>query len=181
MSNRNHIQTKVNTLIIKKPFEKIRFQIRHPENAFAVIGIAISTNLYLLNLNGGFNVGGMSGSSPTLPATIDTNLETIAGKINLAIPDKGDVVYTDDVHISNNNFIDISQSRINATLSTLNFIQVNQNFSVSGKQFTFFETFYKIKSAILEGYYESNYLPPPPIQFSTPLYQVKVYIKYQMK
>lgn len=45
MSKLHPIKETVKVLYITKPNQKIRFQIRHPENVYAITGIAVTCSL----------------------------------------------------------------------------------------------------------------------------------------
>ena len=220
--HRHIIKNTVTTLSITKALQKIRFQVRHPENVYAIIGIAATVSLY-----------SMDGTDKYVPPPIapvpvpsepqepqgrkepvgqgsnqqqgdqQSNLEfppqgnvqqppvypvptpppspippprrskgTGAGQLSLALPEKGDVVYNELLRVSNNDFLDYFEKRINVNLPYA-------GLDVSGTRLTYFETRYIIQDALLEGYYESFYLPPSSVQPDAALYQLRLYIKYQ--
>jgi hypothetical protein len=158
MSSRYSIKNTVKILSITKPNQKIRFQIRHPENVYAVTGISVTCSL-----------------------AIDTDpknaISDLAGHLVLAILNKGDVVYVEDVRVDNNNYSEHLEKNLIPSFAP-------QEQYLSGKGKFYFETFFKIKEGVLEGYYEDLFLKPPvliiPIIGNTPItYQVKIYIRYQ--
>ena len=194
MSNRYAIKDTVKVLMIHKPNQKIRFQIRHPENVYAVIGIAVTCSLatlqrkYIPVLT---SAGSVPSATPAPKAvagvpfpknsgSISTpmlnTISDIAGNLTLAIAEKGDVVFTEDVSIDNNDYSDLLEK-------TLVYSFVPQEEYLSGKGQFYFDTKYLITESMLEGYYEDvflgaikkikgGYLNKLP-------YKVSVYIRYQ--
>ena len=154
MSNRHPIKETVKVLYITKPNQKIKFQIRHPENVYAIIGIAVTCSLALSKDERGIKAN-------------------TAGVLNLAIAEKGDVAFSEDLKLDNNNYLDATEKQINS-LGTPNGIQY------IGKRLHYFETNYRITEALLEGYYEDVFSQKvnEPIK-SNFLYKVSVYIRYQ--
>lgn len=132
MSHRHPIKETVKLIYITKPNEKIRFQIRHPENVHAIVGIAVTCSMIKLDEK--------------------KELGNIAGYLSLAIPEKGDVVFGEDVKIDTNDYTEPLEQLTRALTS-------EKSVSFSGKKRTYFNTHYHIKDAILEGYYEDTYLP----------------------
>ncbi len=133
MSNRHPIKETVKILYITKPNQKIRFQIRHPENVHSIIGIAVTCSL----------------SASRRSEKLGTNIT--AGNLHLAIAEKGDVAFTEDVKIDNNDYLDISEKQVFNILTP-------KDISTAGKRQSYFETNYKITDAIIEGYYEDFFL-----------------------
>lgn len=191
MSNRNVIKNTVKVLTINKPNQKIRFQIRHPENVYAIIGIAVTCSLTadgsipaevpipkalakdlvipIVTLN---TTTASTGNFP-----ISNNIKDVAGHLTLAITDKGDVVYTDDVRIDNNDYSELVEKNLIPS-----FVPKEQYLSGKGK--FYFETKFLVTDAILEGYYEDLFFPKSALSdvsgYSMKnLYQVNVYIRYQ--
>lgn len=164
MSNRYPIKETVKVLTITKPNQKIRFQIRHPENVYAIIGIAVTCSL------------GLSGKDGDM-ASGQRAIKNMAGHLTLAIAEKGDVIFTDDVQVDTNNYTDLIEKRIIGS-----FFPGFYNWSGTGK--VYFETNYLVTESILEGYYEDAFFPKltlnddPPNRAET-LYQVRVYLRYQ--
>lgn len=154
MSNPYPLKEVVKVLTITKPTQKIRFQIRHPENVYSITGIAVTCSLVSILRGGG-------GSST-------------AGTLTLAIADKGDVVFNEDVKRDNNDYIDEIEKQINATL-------FSKELSFSGKRLTYFETQFIITEAVLDGFYEDTFYANrgDVIPRDTILYKVTIYIRYQ--
>lgn len=156
MSQKFVIKTTVTTLIVKKPLQKINFQIRHPENTQAIIGIAVTCNLSF-----GFY-------DPALGTTKDT-----AGNLSLAIPQKGDVVYGEDVKLDNNDYSDIPTKMIYGIIHPI---------GEAKKRNFFFQTDIKTDKAILEGFYEDVFAADAPPDSGLPSaypYRIKIYLRYQ--
>jgi hypothetical protein len=157
MSSRYSIKNTVKILTINKPNQKIRFQIRHPENVYAIIGIAVTCSL------------------PTTKVIF--GLGDVAGVLTLAIAEKGDVVFADDVKIDNNNYSDLLEQQLFTP-----FFLAEQYQSGKGKHY--FETNYLVTDAMLEGYYEDVIFPKALLSAisaykTADLYNVKIYIRYQ--
>lgn len=74
-----------------------------------------------------------------------------AGLLNLAIAEKGDVAYTEDVKADTNNYLDFTEGQ---TFT----MTIAKGISSEGRRLTYFETEYKITDAIMEGYYEDTFL-----------------------
>lgn len=164
MSNRYPIKETVKVLSITKPNQKIRFQIRHPENVYAVIGIAVTCSL------------GLSGKDGDM-ASGQRAIKNMAGHLTLAIAEKGDVIFTDDVQLDNNNYSDALERKVFGTF-------IPKFYYLSGRGKPYFETNYLVTESILEGYYEDAFFPKlkpneEPPNGKEPFYQVRVYIRYQ--
>jgi hypothetical protein len=157
MSNRNVIKNTVKVLTIDKPNQKIRFQIRHPENVYAIIGIAVTCSLTNTKMTYAWG--------------------DVAGHLTLAIAEKGDVVFTEDVKKDNNEYFDQIENMVGIT-----YIPYVEHQTGNGKHY--FETNYIVTESILEGYYEDLFFPKPVLLSNSnsptkDLYQVRVYIRYQ--
>jgi hypothetical protein len=204
MSSRYSIKNTVKIVSINKPNQKIRFQIRHPENVYAIIGIAVTCSLtatrrkYVINLIEQNPVELATARVAIMaPKDINTNpislvipkditqinslvrngMSDLAGHLTLAIAEKGDVVFTEDVRVDNNDYSEILEKNL-----TPSFVPREQYLSGKGK--FYFETKYLITDSILEGYYEDLFFNKPTLKEElfykdTDLYQVKVYIRYQ--
>lgn len=152
------IKETVKVLNVTKPLQKINFQIRHPENVIALIGIAVTSNLVPL---------------PLRPGDVDKG--NTAGNLSLAISQKGDVAFGEDVKIDNNDYADLPEKMVYGWAASIE--------SAKKRQF-YFETFYKVDKALLEGFYEDIYSPP----FQTDdkgipypkLYKVSIYLRYKV-
>jgi hypothetical protein len=101
----------------------------------------------------------------------------VAGHLTLAIAEKGDVVYTEDVRVDNNDYSELLEKNLIPS-----FVPKEQYLSGKGK--FYFETLFLITDAILEGYYEDLFFTAPQLKNETvyndaALYQVKIYIRYQ--
>jgi hypothetical protein len=126
-----YLKDQIKTLLIAKPNQKIRFQVRHPENAIRLVGIAVSCNAYTLK-----EFALIKGKT--------------AGHLSLIIAEKGDVAFGEDVTIDNNQYRDITEKRC--------WFEPMKSLSKIGKRLSYFETDYTITQAIMEGYYEDVFL-----------------------
>lgn len=202
MSSRYPIKNTVKIVSINKPNQKIRFQIRHPENVYAIIGIAVTCSLtskrtrsvlnsieansiQLNNVSVAVEIPkDITIGSEVIPKDVGqievsekNGVSDVAGHLTLAIAEKGDVVYTEDVRADNNDYSELLEKNL-----ILSFVPKEQYLSGKGK--FYFETFFLITDAILEGYYEDLFFTAPLLKEEsmykdTNLYQVKVYIRYQ--
>jgi len=155
------IKETVKVITVTKQNQKIHFQLRHPENVSTMIGIAVTASLSTL-----------SDIVPPVPALNDSNM---AGHLSLALPQKGDVVFSDDVKIDNNDYADIPEKIIYGLQS---------NIAASKKRQYYFETEYKTDRAVLEGYYEDIFAPSLTDEngiLKPFLYKVRIYVRYQVK
>lgn len=163
MEKEHKIKHVVKVLSITKQFQKIHFTLRHPENALYLSGIAVTgTKVYEAGLEG-----------ITRPDS--------AGFLSLAIPEKGDVFYTEQVKSEKSKFLDFAEQRL-----ALGFLK--NAFGFSGKRKTYFDTCVPITEALMEGYYEdTSFVPviiflafsPPPPPSITP-YTITLYLRYVM-
>jgi hypothetical protein len=180
MKYQRPIKDKVTVLQITKPNQKIRFQIRHPENMYAIIGIYVTCSLtYLLN---NIEIGNQARLlAPENLGNSQSTIGNLAGMLSLAIPEKGDVVFSDDVKIDTNTYADLEEINLFGR-------QYQKPYHFYGKQTSYFKTHYLISDALLEGYYENVFsasgINPPgsPLQRINPnrsAYQVNIYIRYQ--
>lgn len=153
-----HTKETVKVLVITKQKQKIRFQIRHPENVYAISGIAITSNL--------------TPDDPGFGHIMEDKGNT-AGHLALSIPQKGDIVFGEDVMLDNNDYADLPEKMVYGF--TLDISQAK-------KRQHYFNTNYKIDKAVLEGYYEDIYSPELISGgISKPfLYKVRIYIRYQV-
>lgn len=163
MSHKTTTYYSIIRLSVKKAFQKIHFQIKHPQDAKFLTGIH-QTAFY--------------GTAKRL-GRIGTEL----GIIKLAIAESGDVAYTDVVKRDTPIYQDLGDRFLRPYTSSQN---LNSNFSVYGKRQTFYETYLNITEAIAEGYYEDTYNPSPNpfIQeintaFFVP-YEVLIYLRYEL-
>ncbi len=155
------IKETVKILTITKQKEKINFQIRHPENVLAIIGIAVTCDKIADHLD---PVGGAD-----IP-----NKGSIAGYVSLSVPQKGDVVFGDDVQLDNNDYADLIEKAVWG---------LAQDISGAKKRDYYLKTFLPVNKTLLEGFYEDIYSPSltsftgEVLPF---LYRVRVYIRYQV-
>lgn len=158
MSKRHHIKETVKVITVTKQKQKINFQIRHPENVHAVIGIAVTSNLISELVGGGLEV-------------IDKG--NTAGYLSLSIPQKGDVVFGEDVKLDNNDYADIPEKTVYG---------IQFNIASAKERNQYFDTHYKIDKAVLEGFYEDTYSPELTDHGVTKpyLYKIRVYLRYQV-
>lgn len=204
MSSRYSIKNTVKIISITKPNQKIRFQIRHPENVFAIIGIAVTCSLTTKRTR---SLVGTIATNPIqlseaivavatpkditigsevipkevglINVAINNNLSDVAGHLTLAIAEKGDVVYTEDVRVDNNDYSELLEKNLIPSIAP-------KEQYLSGKGKFYFETLFLITDALLEGYYEDLFFTAPLLKDETiysdvVLYQVKIYIRYQTK
>lgn len=122
-----YLKDQIKTLRITKPNQKIRFQVRHPENATSLVGIAVNCNAFAYR-------------------ELDLIKGKTAGHLSLMIVQQGDVAYGEDVSIDNNTYQDITERRC--------WFERNKTLGKAGKRLSYFETNYPITHAIMEGYYE---------------------------
>ena len=110
-------------------------------------------------------------------ANSQRTIKNMVGHLTLAIAEKGDVIFTDDVQLDNNNYSDLWERNFFGS-------SMPKFYYLSGKGKPYFETNYLVTESILEGYYEDAFFPklkpneePPKVKGN--LYQVRVYIRYQ--
>src|ERR1700757_3786122 len=127
-----HIKYVVKVITITKPLQKTHFTIRHPENASCLSGIAVTTNAYAAPL--------MIRDGAKAPTDN-------AGFLSLAVPNKGDVFYTEDVKVERDEYRDKIEQLIKPTFIT-------PDFEFSGKKFGYMDTAMPVNDAFMEGYYE---------------------------
>jgi hypothetical protein len=120
----------IHTLKITKPYQKSLFQIRHPENAQAIIGFYSNCNL-------GF------------PTNQPYRGEKV-GSVTLAISDGGDMVYGSLIAFDTVEQLDFFSKQV--LPSSLQFNATKKN------KITYEPTNIKISDALIEGYYE-DYFP----------------------
>lgn len=152
------IKETVRTIVITKQKQKINFQIRHPENVSEVIGIAITCDKI---------------SDPVDPVL--GHKGNMAGHVSLSIPQKGDVVYSDDVKIDDNDYADIVEKTVWG---------LQLNISSAKPRDYFFKTSYVIDKAVLEGFYEDFYSPNLTTDTGEVLpflYKIRIYLRYKVK
>lgn len=143
-------------IAVTKALQKIHLQVRHPENAEAITGIAVNMNFHICSC---------------------TSATTSIAHISLAIPQQGDVVYNDLLKVIQNDYREQEEKIINSNLPSA-------TFPFSGKKLSYFETYYPIEQAIAEVFFESYYNPPPPTDPESPnpaAFEVKLYIRYKLK
>lgn len=88
MNQQQQIRLVVKTIKVRKLTELIRFQVRHPENAHALVGISVS-------------------SSKELPIPI------VFGQLELFISDPGDLAFTEELRFDSNRYRDLLENNIN--------------------------------------------------------------------
>lgn len=153
------IKETVKIITVTKQKQKINFQIRHPENVHAVIGIAVTSNLISESAGGGLDF-------------VDKG--NTAGYLALCIPQKGDVVFGDDVKVDNNDYADIPEKAVYG---------LQLNIASAKERDYYFKTYYKIDKAVLEGFYEDTYSPELTGEHGEPkpyLYKIRIYLRYQV-
>lgn len=123
----------IKTLLISKPNQKLRFQIRHPENAERIIGLATSCSHFAQSV-------------------FDLAKGSTVGYLTLSIAEKGDLAFGQDVKWDKNEYQDITEKNCRAlhgnTLSKI------------GTRQSYFETDLEITKAVMEGFYEDVFLGP---------------------
>jgi len=123
----------VKVIPVVRPGQKTLFRIRHPENALFLSGIAVT--------------GTFQGVFGDAGGRTDTT-----GSLSLAIPEQGDVFYTEDIKWDNYKGKDIAERNINQVF-------IPDVFAYGGGRYEYFETCIPVTEAILEGYYEDNSTP----------------------
>jgi len=170
MKKETGIKYVVRVIYITKPLQKIHFTARHPEEALYLTGIAVT----------GTNFSRRGGDAIIFTDT--------TGIMSLAIPEKGDVFYTQEIKAETGNFSEYAEQRLRQSF-------INKSFSFSGKRSDYFNTCLPISDASIEGYYEDvssarlaflSLIRPEPIGIPLPrpdrkFYKVTLYLRYQMK
>ena len=133
MEQVRHIKYVVKVISITKAAQKIHFTVRHPENATCLSGIAITGTCYLRRLIN--------------RDMITKTVNDITGFLSLAIPNKGDVFYSDHIKIETDNFLDKKEQLIGSAF-------LAKKFEFAGKRAEYFDTDIPITDALMEGYYE---------------------------
>ena len=166
MDKELNIKYVIHEIVITKPMEKIRFQMRHPENVDCITGIAVTCTC--------------SGVGKKEKVNRGNN----AGYLSLAIPDKGDVMYSENVQADKNIFFEFAKQSIFSTIQ-------RNGFQYTSKQRTYFDTHIPVTRAFMEGFYEDALFetlrlskPTFPIIYAIiegkqALYKVKVYLRYE--
>jgi hypothetical protein len=152
------IKETVKVITITKPNQKINFQIRHPENMDAIIGIAVTSD-----------------KMPDAPAYGVGSIGNMVGQLSISIPQKGDIVFGDDVMLDNNDYSDLTEKIVYG---------LTYDISQSKKRGLYFETLYPVDKAMLEGYYEDVYAPSlfnSKGELLPYLYKIRIYIRYKVK
>ncbi len=121
----------IHTIKITKPYQKSLFQIRHPENAQAIIGFYSNCNLGFPNNR--------------------TYKGEKVGSVTLAISDGGDIVYGSLIAFDTVEHLDFFSKQV--LTPSLQFNATKKN------KISYEPTYIKISDAIIEGYYE-DYFPP---------------------
>ena len=176
MKKETGIKYVVKLIYITKPLQKIHFTIRHPENALHITGIAVTgTNNVIRD-----------------ERLRERNLKKITGAISLAIPEEGDVFYTEEVRTETIDFREFLENKIDWGIA-------NVLYAYAAKPYDYFDTCIPVKEALLEGYYEDTatvraeqvselprfgVTPSAAIPIPRPqekLYKITLYLRYQMK
>jgi len=171
MAKEYSIKEIVKTIVVTKQLQKINFQIRHPENVCHIIGIAVTSNLISDPVNSVMTVDS-DGNPISIP---DPDKGNTAGYLALSIAQKGDVIYSEDVSLDNNDYSDIPEKNLSNYYA---------NIGQSAKHDKYLKTCIKTDKSVVEGYYEDTYSPNLSIEGSyTPkpyLYNVNIYIRYKV-
>ena len=170
----------VKVISITKAAQKIHFTVRHPENATCLSGIAITATCYVRRLIN--------------RDMVTRTVNDMTGFLSLAIPNKGDVFYSDHIKIETDNFLDKTEQLTRSIL-------LGQKFEFAGKRAEYFDTEMPITDALMEGYYEDvssgnntsivfNSTPRLDINLQLPTlqqvrnpvanYKVRLYLRYVM-
>jgi hypothetical protein len=141
--------------------DKIRFNLRHPENAECLTGIAVTCTRS--------RPQGLEGAL----------LSDVAGTLALAIPEKGDVFFAESVKAEQGDFRDLTERRINLGL-------FNYPFGFSVKRIEYYDVSVPATNTLMEGYYEDSATEAGLIiiigdDAPPELYKVTLYLRYQMK
>lgn len=168
MKKETGIKYVVKVLSITKRGQKIHFTVKHPENALWLNGIAVTTsNIRPRNFDG--------------PFPLD-----ITGALSLAIPDKGDVFYTEEIKLETNVFKDFVEQRIRQEMA-------GKEFSQSGTRREYFTTWIPVSEALMEGFFAESAIAARPARPAIPIgeipiespaeefYRVTLYLRYVMK
>lgn len=160
MNQHNSIAYAVKVIKIMELGEKTRFQVRHPENSACLTGIAVSCTR--------MRPQGFEGAL----------LPDVVGTLALAIPEKGDVFFTQSVKAEQGDFRDFAERKI--SLDYQSYL-----FGFSAKGIGYCDVAIPTAKALLEGYYEDHAVEdgiiiiggdPPPER-----YKLTLYLRYQMK
>jgi len=164
MEKNRNIKYVVKVIYITKPLQKIHFTVRHPENACYLSGIKVSTNNILGEI---LKVGQIQND--------------VTGFLSLAIPQEGDVFYTEEVFSEIPDYAAIVLKELSA---------MELGGKTPRKKNDYFNTCVQINEAIMEGYYEdtafSMVLSPvkPKGEFDIRKinpYKITLYLRYQLK
>lgn len=148
-----HIKRTVTMIAVTKPQHHISFQVRHPENAKALIAIRVTTTLSrALKIGVKFPFG---------------------GTLSMARPDHGDVIFSDELKPDDNTTDDLTTVSSQALAD-------NARYQRNGTQQTFFEVYFPLTDAVWDGYYEDHYVPLGTSVKFTPLYKVSLYLIYEL-
>jgi len=150
----------VKVFYITKGLQKILFRIKHPENARYLTGIAIS---------------GTYGRPFGLIIRDERVNTDTTGVLSLAIPESGDVFYTDHLKIETGDFSEFVEETIAPGF-------LNPRFGFCAKRYEYFPTQVPITGNLMEGFYEDVVIPPGggTILLSGYYYKVTLYLRYQM-
>ena len=169
MEKQHNIKYVVKVISVTKGSQKIHFSVRHPENAFFLSGLAVTTNVISME---GLKAGSFPFNQLLTVAANSVFNYNAAGKLALAIPNKGDVFYSADIRLGIDNSIEVIDQLTNA-------VYLSKMFAVSGKRQSYFETHLRIEDTILEGFYEDQSVAMK-AKFLSP-YKVTLYLRYQLK
>lgn len=159
METNNLIKESVYGLTILKPLQKIRFQIRLPENVCAITGFGTTSN----KLSEGY-----------VPEYGEVYKGDTVGLLTLSLPGKGDVIFGEDVKVDDNDYADFFEKTLPS-----NYVP----YVYAKKRNIYLDTFVKITNPLLEGYYQDVYNPFVTIGedgLYHYLYKVRLYIRYQV-
>jgi len=164
MEKNRNIKYVVKVIYITKPLQKIHFTVRHPENACYLSGIKVNTNNILAKI------------------VRDGQIQNdVTGFLSLAIPQEGDVFYTEEVFSEIPDYAALVLNELNA---------IESGGKNPRKKNDYFNTCVQITEAMMEGYYEDAAFgmvlsPVKPkggfdirkINF----YKITLYLRYQLK
>lgn len=137
----------IKKLLITKPNQKIRFQIRHPENAAHIIGLTATCSQYP-------------------QSTFTLTRGSTVGYLTLSIAEKGDLAFGQDVKWDKNTLQDITEKKCQAFQAT--------PIAKIATQQSYFETDLEITKAVMEGFYEDVFLDNDALEISQALFSVPV-------
>ncbi len=146
----------IKTVYVTKPFQKINFQFRHPENAKNIVGLLATCDLFA-----DFRFRGLGHQ---------------VGTLALSHAQKGDIFYSQTLRLDDNTYTQALERIVYPTLT-------QNSFAKSGKQMTWFKTTIPVTHAIIDCYFEDT-LSATHVGgglSGTLPYEIVLYIQYELK